>query len=311
MKSKFKLIIDTDIGDDIDDAFALLLAMKLDIDIIGITTVFQNTDERSRIAKKITMLFGNGYEKVPIYSGYKTPLSKFEKQYPHLCQYTEELESEIYAPTSSNEEDAIDFIIDSCKRYGEDLIVLAIGPFTNIAKVISKYPDALNSISKVVIMGGAFFKQYVDWNVICDVEAAKIMFDNVKNIHCLGADVTHQLKISEDDDKIITEYSGENEAVKYISELYRMWKKSANSIGVLHDPLAVYYIIDNTICESDESSVAVIDSGLSRGLTLNVKAYSKSYLNEAYRDFDFSKMHTLAKTVDRDKMIKSFMKCFE
>ena len=52
-----KVIIDTDIGDDIDDAFALYLAMHLKLNIIGVTTVFKNTLERSRMAKKILKLY--------------------------------------------------------------------------------------------------------------------------------------------------------------------------------------------------------------------------------------------------------------
>ena len=48
-----KYIIDMDIGDDIDDALALYFAMRLDIDIVGITTVFGNTEKRARIAKKM------------------------------------------------------------------------------------------------------------------------------------------------------------------------------------------------------------------------------------------------------------------
>ena len=64
-----KFIIDTDIGDDIDDAFAIYLAMKLKVDLIGITTVFKNTLERSKMAKKLLNLLGRGYDNVPVYTG--------------------------------------------------------------------------------------------------------------------------------------------------------------------------------------------------------------------------------------------------
>ena len=66
MPKKYKVIIDMDIGDDIDDAIALLAAMKQGFDIIGITTVFRNTPERARMAKKMLKDFGNGYENVPV-----------------------------------------------------------------------------------------------------------------------------------------------------------------------------------------------------------------------------------------------------
>ncbi len=310
MDKRLKVIIDTDIGDDIDDAFALLFAMKLDFDIIGITTVFENTVQRARITKKILKLYGNGYENVPVYAGYGTPLAKACENYPDLCQYTPDIDYDEYTPDSTDENDAISFIIDSCKKYKEDLTVIAIGPFTNIARVIERDKDALNLAGDVVIMGGAYFKQYSDWNVICDVEAAEIMFNNVKNIKCLGADVTHKLKISESDDERIIQAKS-SDITKYISLLYGKWKKASSSIGVLHDPLAIFYAKDNSVCECETAPIAVIKDGFARGFTLNVKAYTKAYLNPNYYDFDFSRTHTLAKEVDRERVIFEFMKCFE
>ncbi len=86
-----KYIIDTDIGDDIDDSFAMLLAMELGFDIIGVTTVFRNTAQRARIAKKIMKLYGGAYENVPVYAGHGDPIG--EPKYPHsrLFQYTPDL----------------------------------------------------------------------------------------------------------------------------------------------------------------------------------------------------------------------------
>jgi peptidoglycan hydrolase CwlO-like protein len=74
MEKKKKILIDTDIGDDIDDALALFFAMKLDFDIVGITTVFQNTVLRARLVKKLLKGFGNGYESVPVYAGHGEPI---------------------------------------------------------------------------------------------------------------------------------------------------------------------------------------------------------------------------------------------
>lgn len=310
MDKRLKVIIDTDIGDDIDDAFALLFAMKLDFDIIGITTVFKNTVQRARITKKILKSYGNGYENVPVFAGCGTPLAENAEKYPNLCQYTSDIDSDEYLPDSTDENDAIDFIIDSCKKYQEDLTVIAIGPFTNIAKVIKRDKNALNLASNVIVMGGAYFKQYADWNVMCDVEAAEIMFNNVKNIKCIGADVTHKLRISEyDDQKIIN--ADNCDTTRYISLLYSRWKNASSSIGVLHDPLAIFYAKDNSVCECESAPVTVIRDGFARGFTLNVKAYTKAYLNSAYSKFDFSQTHTLAKSVDRERVISEFMKCFD
>lgn len=312
MKKRLKAIIDMDIGDDIDDAFALLLAMKLNIEIIGITTVFKNTAHRARITKKMLSLFGNGYESVPVFAGYGTPLSKKQEKFPTLmCQYTTDLEDPSYAPNSENPEDAVNFIIESCKKYKDELTVIAIGPFTNIAMAAIKDKDALNLAKELVIMGGAYFKQYVDWNVMCDVEAADIMFNSVNNIKCIGADVTHKLRLSDDDDRKICEYSGNSPLLSYVSEIYKLWKSITKAKGFLHDPLTVYYAHDKSICECEQAPVFLFTEGMARGLTLNVTAYQRHNMNSAYEGFDFSKKHTLAREVDRERMISEFIKCFD
>ena len=310
MTDRIKVIIDTDVGDDIDDAFALLLAMRLNFEIIGITTVFQNTVQRARIAKKLLLDYG-GYENVPVFAGVKTPIAEEPREYPTLCQYTPEVDGELYTPSSVSEEDAIDFIINSCKKYGKELTVIALGPFTNIAKVIEKDRTALTLVRDVVIMGGAYYKQYADWNVMCDPEAAKITFDTLSGIHALGADVTHRLTLRPEDDGRICEYSGENAAARYVAELYRLWKRGRNKLGVLHDPLVIYYAKNNAVCKTERCPVAVITEGVARGFTLNVTAYTKAYMNSAYRDFDLTHTQILAKEVDRELMLCEFMRCFE
>ena len=312
MENTKKIIIDTDIGDDIDDALALLVAMDLGLEIIGVTTVFENTEQRARIAKRIMKLYGNGYENVPVYVGHSTPICADKREYPDLCQYSSEIEADVYAPNGEDSDSAVDFIIDCCYKYGKDLTVAAIGPFTNIARVIEKDANALKLAGEIVIMGGAYFKQYSDWNVICDVEAAKIMFDSLDGIRCFGADVTHQLRLDADDDEYITELvSSDNELTRYIAELYIKWKAKTGCVGMLHDPLVMLCIDDEELCEYTSAPVAVIESGFGRGVTLNVSAYSKSVYNKAFEGFDMNRTQVLAQKVDRDKVIERFMKCFK
>lgn len=306
-----KYIIDMDIGDDIDDAFALLLAMELKMDILGVTTVFRNTPERARVAKKLLSLYGKGYENVPVYAGYGDPIAaKQPEPRPRLCQYTDDLYDDIYTPDSIEPEDAVDFIVNSCRKYGKDLTVIAIGPFTNIAKVVQKAPEALNLACELVIMGGCYFKQYSDWNVICDVEGAKVMFDGVNNVNGIGSDVTHRLPLSLQNNEIIFS-EHKKPAQNYVGQLYRQAKKANSAIGCIHDPLAVYYAYDKSICKCENAPVAVITEGYARGFTVNTKAYRHTMCNDAYKDFDLTRTHTLARDVDVERMMKVFMTCFD
>ncbi len=169
---KIKILLDTDVGDDIDDALAIALGLSsAEVEFVGITTVFKNTNDRARIAKKLVM--DNSYN-IPIYAGHcggiSIPTDPYSG-YPsgivrddgkqHLCQFTDDLRSEIYTPENDaegfNGNAAFDFIIDSCYKYGKELTALAIGPFTNIAKVIEKDPNAFNHAQRVVIMGGKYY----------------------------------------------------------------------------------------------------------------------------------------------------------
>ena len=308
MDKRMKVIIDTDIGDDIDDAFALLYAMKLGFDIIGITTVFRNTLQRAKMTKKLLSDYGCGYESVKVYAGCGTPLASEDMEYPTLPCYTPEAEE--YEPDGTDENEAIDFLIESARKYGKDLTVIALGPFTNMAKAAMRDPDAMNSVSRTVIMGGAFYKQYADWNVACDPEAAKIFFESVKNIHAMGADVTHKLMITEKDDALIEGYSKDNKAATYAKEMYKLWKRdSGKKLGVLHDPLAIYYAFDSSVTLMERACVEVITDGPARAMTLNVDAYSKSWMNPYYKEK--SPTLTVAKEVNRELIISDFMECFK
>ena len=305
---KFKLIIDTDIGDEIDDALALYYAMQKEAEIVGITTVFKNTDERARISKRILSLYGNGYEKVPVFAGCGTPLAEEKVESPHTCHYHTLLDADKYAP-DGNGDDAVNFIIDACRKYGKELVIVAIGPFTNIAKVIKKDPSALGLASKVVIMGGAYYKQYADWNVMCDVEAAEIMFENLDNLHCVGADVTHRLLLSREQHESVLNCQKDAAALE-IAELIKLWSiKNPDRYPTLHDPLAIEYALDERVCDVEVARVKVITAGEARGMTLNVDSYNKDYMNDFYSGKKINSV-TVARDIDARNFIESFINKF-
>ena len=301
-----KLIIDTDIGDDIDDALALLLAMDMGEELVGITTVFGDTDKRARIARALLKSFGGGYEKTPVLKGLSAGVDG------GVCQYTPDLDSQEYAPDNTEQEDATDFIIESAYRYGKELTLLFIGPLTNLARVIEKDCAALERVNKTIIMGGAFFKQYADWNVGCDAAAAKTVFDKAPKLFCLGADVTHMLDVDTDAEQIIGGYKGQNEAVGYISEMFSLWREAhPERRAILHDPLTVFYAKHPDCCLTEEARIAVITEGYARGLTLNIDTYKNTNLNPLYENYDLTRKVTVATTVDRDRVVNRMIECFK
>lgn len=298
-----KYLIDMDIGDDIDDAIALYAAMQRRFDLVGVTTVFRNTVKRANIAKKLLTLYGHGYENVPVYSGHGVPLSEKEKEYDSPPHYIPEIDS--YHPDGTDPDDAVDFIIRSCRMYRSNLTIIAIGPFTNLAKALQRDTEALGLCGQISIMGGAFFKQYADWNIMCDVEAADQLFRNLNNLICLGADVTHFCAGDSLLYDALLNYTGSEPARHYLGDLCKLWQKDRPEAKLLlHDPLVVYNLAVPTLCQMEPATVAVIPDGFARGMSLNVDAYGKMWMNpSAYAEYPLKKCR-VAKTVDVKKFLE-------
>ena len=187
-----KYIIDTDIGDDIDDAFALDLALKLDLDLVCVTTVFRNVRERAAIAKKMLRLYG---KKLPVYAGYGATLDGRDENF-RICQWTPDLEWEEYAPDNSSPEEAVDAILSAARVYKKEFWLLALGPLTNVASAILKDREAMRGIGGIVMMGGDFVNHYAEWNIRCDVAAADAVFSSGVNIVAFGHEITSQTRLT-------------------------------------------------------------------------------------------------------------------
>lgn len=319
MEEKIKILLDTDAGDDIDDALAIALGFSSEeVEFVGITTVYKNTADRARLVKKLVL---DGGKNIPVYAGYcggfkfpTDPYSGFPNQIKgedgkyHMCQFTEDLLSSEYDPVNAEEgvegAAAVDFIIESCYKYGKDLTVLAIGPFTNIAKVIEKDPEALNHAKRVVIMGGAFYTTFPEWNVLCDVEAADLLFSGaVKNLECVGLDVTWKTTLRPEEAEIMRNYKGKAYS-EYASKLVKVWMQRNNgAMPTLHDPLAFFYCICPDILEMEDMQVKVATQGEARAVNLNVGSWNSFRRKEMK-----SAIVKVAKGLDRERFLKEYLK---
>lgn len=300
MIEKQKILIDTDIGDDIDDAIALAFGLKLDgIEIVGVTTVFCNVTARAKIAKKILKLAGRA--DIPVYAGSHNTLTK-EKPNDPLCQMTDEVlaDPSLCAENAatgeqSGGEEAVDFILDCARKYGNELIVLGIGPYTNLAKAVKKDPEAMNSLKKVVVMGGTYLEHHLEWNVLCDVEAADYIFKSLNNLYCVGFDVTKKTDVSEEEYRAMLKPCGGLRG--YLAELTRLWSTCWH-VPTLHDPLALYYIADPEILQMKRAKIAVEKNGeFTRGMTVNLDNFAEGRTGYEYN----GKTH-IAVSVDERKI---------
>lgn len=83
-----KLFIDTDIGDDIDDAMAIAYVLAKGYDVVGVTTVYR--EARNRVGAVRALLDSVGKSDVPVYAGYSTPVSKSAKVFGKLNYFVED-----------------------------------------------------------------------------------------------------------------------------------------------------------------------------------------------------------------------------
>ncbi|NRA36913.1 MAG: nucleoside hydrolase [Planctomycetes bacterium] len=172
-----KIIIDTDIGDDIDDALALAFALgSPEFEILGVTTVFGNVVTRAKIARKLCRAWGR--EDIPIVVGAERPMGYWY----HWGR--DPVGDNSQAPAVANEPDLPDhprryasqFIIDTVRKYPGEVTVVTLGALTNIGMALCTDPGLAEIIQEVVTLGGL---QYLDRVDIAQVPGWNIPYDTI------------------------------------------------------------------------------------------------------------------------------------
>lgn len=241
--NKLPIILDTDIGDDIDDAFALALLHSLpNVNLLGVTTVYRDTKARAQMVHKFFSTVNE--TKIPVRAGESQPLKEPLKTLPNEkdtlgkpCSWDPLCEA-----FAVDAEPAIDFIIRKANEFSGHLILVPIGALTNIAKAIEKDPSLVRKVKKIVLMGGWFTNHAPEWNILCDPEAADIVFGSGIAIECVGLDVTLQCTL--DEDLLRRLFHRPDPQSQLLSFWFRLWQKSTKfAKSVMHDPLAAATLV--------------------------------------------------------------------
>ncbi|MBR3941929.1 MAG: nucleoside hydrolase [Clostridia bacterium] len=245
---KIKVVLDTDIGTDIDDSecLAYLLCQER-CDLLGVTTVSGEAVERAMLASVIMRAAG---KKVPIHPGADKPLcsTNFQPragQKEKLTSWEHDTDFEPYS--------AIEFLKETIEANPGEVILLAIGPLTNIALLCTIYPETVKKLKELVIMGGQFFQpdKFAEWNIRCDPYAAKIVFQSGVKMRLIGLDVTRKvtMKTSEFAEKFTSD------VLKPVKEFSEVWFRN-HDISTFHDPLAATVIFED-LCTYKRGTVTV------------------------------------------------------
>ncbi|WP_067139403.1 nucleoside hydrolase [Oceanivirga salmonicida] len=310
MKKK-QIIIDCDPG--IDDFLALMLAKSSkNLNIIGITTVAgnQTLDITSKNAKNIAKYINIDTK---IAKGANKPLIGELKVADEV--HGENGIANIILEESNQEFEkdyAWDLIYKEARTLGKELEIVALGPLTNIAIAILKYPDIVNYIKKIVIMGGSTtvgnVTPYAEFNIWIDPVAADIVFKSGIPLFMVGLNVTMKSRLNEFEIKEISNLSGKFSGTisTLLNKVLDFYKSRGYDSIAVHDALTIAYLIDETILKFKKYYTAIE--------TLGRLNYGRTVVDLDNSHRDKVKNVDVAIEVDFDKfkeMLKDMAKYYE
>jgi purine nucleosidase len=259
------ILIDTDIGDDIDDALALVFASKLSgVELKAVTTVYGDVYSRSKLASKLLSSM-NLRKPVALGSMY-TLLGVKPSTVPCQASVLNGGEVEI-----ENVVDAEGWRLIAYEAEAGSTIV-SIGPMTNVALAFLLYPDKL-SRCRLISMGGCLYVDRAEYNVRCDPEAAYNVLSNIKPT-LVTLDVTLRCVMPVDlAEKIESSLKPEH---RLLSRMLEAWRRSTGRINpILHDPLTVALAAKPDLARYREVEVKVELEGSRRGCTVEYSGGSR------------------------------------
>jgi inosine-uridine nucleoside N-ribohydrolase len=227
-----KIIFDTDIADDIDDAYALGLLTKVpNVKILGVTTCFGDTAGRAKVAAKL--LHELDHPEIPVHAGRHSEV-------PHRGQFSW---AEDYSSKAIKSLSAVEFMRQEIIQNPKMVTIVAVGPLTNLGDLITLHPEVVGKIKQVVIMGGSFHVGYnnqppinPEWNIVCDPPAAKTLFNSGIPVVCAGLDATTMMSFGSPYQDRLTAYK--TPGTTAIADLQKLW---GTGTPTLFDPVAVAY----------------------------------------------------------------------
>lgn len=254
-----KIILDTDIGDDVDDAFALGLALASpELKILGVTTAWGDTRLRARLVDRF--LGETGHADIPVGVGIVTESKVKFSQAPWALD----------GPPARQHDDAVDFLLREIAENPGSITLIAIAPLTNLAAAIDRDPATFKKLHRVVLMGGSIRRGYGDlgfepdhrpdaeYNIASDAAAARKLFGSGVSTFMMPLDST-QLKLDEIKRAIL--FSHATPMIGALTMLYHEWGQQTPT---LFDAMAVAYAIDPSLCPVQPMHINVDAKGFTR-----------------------------------------------
>ncbi len=283
-----KILFDTDIGSDIDDALAIAYLLgESECNLLGVTTVSGGPIDRAKLISAICTAAGR--EDIPIYPGMEGPFigKQWQPNVPQAEKLGKWPHKEDYPMF-----EAIEFMRRTIRENPHEVTLLAVGPMTNVATLFAIDPEIPSLLEGLVLMCGRFCDdvEKPEWNAKCDYVATHVVYANSVKLHrSYGLNVTLQLTINSKE----AQESFKGKVMKPVMDFADTYFQMRDEM-IFHDPLAAMCVFHPEICTYKKGNVKIdITNNNTLGRTL-------------FDECDDG-MHEIAVTVDRDKFFELYI----
>jgi purine nucleosidase len=257
------VIFDTDIGTDIDDAYALAVLMQRpELKLLGVTTVSSDAVARARLAAKLLAIAGGKWTKVPVYAGSSTPI-QYQKQVEWANGFTS---------PSLHEAGAVEFMRRQINARPGEVVIIAVGELTNVAALLESQPGIATRIRAIALMGGSLYRGYApdskpepEWNIKSNAKAAKTVFDSKVPLLVAPLDSTADLHMTpEMRVEVFTRGNAMNDALAALNSIWRHTNPWKGENPTFFDVLAVQLVQPRKTYELTPLDIELTPEGMTQ-----------------------------------------------
>ncbi len=307
---KLPIIIDCDPGH--DDAIALLWALASPaLEVKAVTTVAGNQSIEKVTDNAIKVLTKARVYDIPVGQGYSRPLigelNDGELIHGETGLDGPQLPEKAFEKSELN---SVELMIKTIEEAEEKITIVALGPLSNVARLLIIRPDLKERIQQISLMGGGTYGNWTpaaEYNIWVDPEAAKIVFDSGLPIIMAGLDVTQKAYVTDEENERLKTQG--NEVSVFVSELIEFYRQYHYEVEgfpgcTLHDPCAVAALVHPEIFVAEQCHVDIELSGkLTRGMTVIDRI---GYLEKIFKEKEERQVKVLF-DVDREKFVEYFL----
>lgn len=257
------VILDTDIGTDIDDAYALVQVVRSpELKLLGVTTVSGDTVARARLAAKLLAVAGQ--TKIPVYAGIST-----------ATQYMAQVDwANGFFSAALHKSGGVEFMRGQINTHPGEITIIAIGELTNVAALLESEPGLGPKIKAIALMGGSVRRGYApdskpepEWNIKSNARAAQVVFSSGVPLLVAPLDSTADLKLTPEG-RVVLFSAGTvvNDALAALNSVWRHTNTWKGENPTLFDNLAVALVATPGIAPLTPLHLVVDADGLTRAV---------------------------------------------